>query len=209
MFCEPSPQGHAGSRQHLDLTSQAWRPRQPNVASDENDVHELGQGDIGGVVHRQVLPELPTSVQQPPVRDPSKGQFDQVRQGQLGSSGGEIPEEQLSSEDGCDLEVDQRGRDESLASQARASGITVRGVVSERGRQDTCINDDHGPPPLSRRRPRTTLARQPCHRRARAPRRQLAHLPPRSGACGGTPEATDARLLRAAARQRGCTRERP
>src|SRR5476651_1573710 len=48
--------------QHLDLTPNARRLRQPNVTGDENQVPELGQGDIGGVVHRHVRPELPTSL---------------------------------------------------------------------------------------------------------------------------------------------------
>ena len=84
------------------------------------------------------------------MRDPLQRQRPEIRHGEVSSSRFELTRHDLSLPAGGDLQVDQFRGGESVATKARASGIAVRIVVGQGGRQDAGINDDQDPPGGSR-----------------------------------------------------------
>ena len=49
---------------HIDRATWAWCLGELAVGGEERDVEQLGERHIGGVVHGQVVPKLPTSIKQ-------------------------------------------------------------------------------------------------------------------------------------------------
>ena len=138
------------SADDLDPAAEAGRTGQPRVAGDKDCVQQFCKGYVRGVVRRQVLSQFPAACDELSMRDPLQRQRQEIRHGEVGPSRFELPGHDLSSPDRCDLQVDQFRRGQSVAVKAQASCIAIRGVVGERGGQDTGVNDDHDPPGESR-----------------------------------------------------------
>ena len=62
----PAAPGYAvgvPSRNHFDVRTVPWRPREPRVARDDRRTKRLRQSNVHGVVRRHVLAQLPRSSQ--------------------------------------------------------------------------------------------------------------------------------------------------
>ena len=108
--CRRHPFYNCGSRrEQLDLALWARRVRQPGVRGEQDDVEHFREGDVGGVVDRQVLAELPAASQQGPVRSPAQRQLDEIGEGQARSSHIEVPRPGPAADNRDRFQVDQLG----------------------------------------------------------------------------------------------------
>jgi len=103
---------------HFEPAPWSRRVREPCVGSEQHHIEELSEGDVGGVVDGDVLPEFPAASQQWPMWSSVQRQFDEIGQGEPGSARIEMPRQHLAANDGGGLEVDELGSDEGLSAQA-------------------------------------------------------------------------------------------
>jgi hypothetical protein len=66
------------SAEHVDSAADADDTRETAVGGDEGRVERLGERNVGGVVWRQVVPELPAASEQRKVRRAPEWQLDEI-----------------------------------------------------------------------------------------------------------------------------------
>lgn len=70
--------------------------------------------------------------------------IDEIRERELGAPPIESSQRRVPAEHRSDLEIDQLGRREILRLETVARVVAIGAVVGERGREDACVNDEHG-----------------------------------------------------------------
>lgn len=132
----------------------------PPVTGEECRVQRFRQRDVGGVVNREVVAELPAAQHERPVIDPLHGKGLQVVQGEGHAPWVELAAAGEAPPYGHNLKVDQARRREVLAVEAGTQVVSVVVIVEQGDGQDAGINDEHARTVVhSRRRPRTACRR--------------------------------------------------
>jgi hypothetical protein len=88
----------------------AGRPRRPaeaGICRDQWDVERFREGDVRGVVDREVLAQLPAPGQQGQVRCASEREIGQIGQSQTRAPAVKRPDGQLLAQYRDDLQIDE------------------------------------------------------------------------------------------------------
>jgi hypothetical protein len=122
----------ARSAEILDRAAWPGCLREPSVAGHERHVEGLGEGDVGGVVRREIVTQAPDPCQQGHVAHSLDAEIDEIRQRHLCLTLVERLGVQTAADGGHDFEVEQLRSDEVLVGVgAPAGSITVGTVVRE------------------------------------------------------------------------------
>ena len=81
----------AGSAQQMHGAARPRRLGEPHVGREQGHAENLGQRDLSGVVHRDVVPKFPAPGQQRRVPYPPERQGEQIRKGLFGAAPAEQP----------------------------------------------------------------------------------------------------------------------
>ena len=106
--------GRAVSRQ-LDACPNPRRRSEPSVARQKRRAKGLSQGDIGGVVGGEVLPQLPNPQRERIVRPTPQAECSEIVESLARPFGQNLARGRVAPQDLKDLEVDKMRRMEGLA----------------------------------------------------------------------------------------------
>ena len=77
--------------QHLDGASRSGGSREVPVSGQQGHVQSFGQRDVGGVVDREVVSELPAAAQQLSMAHAVQWEIPEIGQGMAGPGGSQLP----------------------------------------------------------------------------------------------------------------------
>ncbi len=74
----------------FDGAGEAWRSGELRICGEERGCERFGEGDIGGVIDSEVVPELPASTDQVARRDALQWKVQKISQRELRPPGVEV-----------------------------------------------------------------------------------------------------------------------
>ena len=128
----------------LDGTREARSAGEPAVGGDERAVERLGEGHVAGVVGGHVVAQCPRSPEKGAGRVGDERGVEQIEYRVLGLVGRQAPNGQLATQNRENLDTQQVGSCELLASESLAESGAIGAAVRDRRREDRCVNDEHG-----------------------------------------------------------------
>lgn len=129
-----------------DLDGAAWAggSGETSIAGEQRHLQRLGKSDVGGVVNREVVPQLPPAGQEWGVLDAPDGQVAEIVEGQPGPPRIQVPTASQSAPNRRHFEIDQRRSGKLFAAQPEPDHVPVRAIIQQRDGQDAGISDEHG-----------------------------------------------------------------
>ncbi len=128
---------------HLDIAANTGGASQRSVCRQEQGVQCLGQRNVGCVVGAEVVAQLPNARQERQVRNPPQWKRRQVDKRLSGAPLVESTGTGCTPKGGDDLQVDQLGCCQLLASHSVPRPIAILPVVREGRRHHRGVDDNH------------------------------------------------------------------
>jgi hypothetical protein len=129
----------------FDWAGWASRPCEPVVAGEQGGLKGLCEGDVCGVVEREILTQVPAAAEQIDVSGPLQRNHCEIMESHLGTAFIDLSGEVLPPKHGADFEVYQPGRSKLLAAQPLSCPVAIGTVIGEGYDQHAGVNDEHGP----------------------------------------------------------------
>jgi hypothetical protein len=144
-----SPEGGCQSQSiergadHLHSAVAAGSPSQACVGREQSRAEGLCECHVDGVVGCQVWTESPAAFEELMVLGTSQREMAQVLERHLGTTIGEATGCGLPSQDGGDLEVDERRSSQLFTSEPLARGVAICTVICNGWGEHARVDDDH------------------------------------------------------------------
>lgn len=126
------------------MASGPWAIGETPVGSHKGGLEPFGQRDVGGVVHRGVVPQLPAPLEQSPMRNAFEAQRLEIGQCCTHPVPAKLPGQPEAAPRRDDFEVDDFRSRQLFPEETGTSMPTVGAVVAQRGHEHAGIDDDHG-----------------------------------------------------------------
>ncbi len=116
-----------------DFDGAAWAggSGEAPVAGEQGGLEGLGEGDVGGVVDREVVSQLPAAGEERSVLDALHRHIAEIIESQPDPPGIQEAAASESAPHRRHFEVDQRRRGELLAAEPVPDGVAVRAIIEE------------------------------------------------------------------------------
>jgi hypothetical protein len=138
------PQPHGTTSEQLYSRMLAGGCGKAPVARQERCVKRLGQCDIGGVIGREVAPQIPDARQKEIMRIPPQCEVGEVRQSQAAAFNTDISIRGVAPDDLRDLDIEQMRRVERLTRSEEPILHRFRRRRAEKGlEQRRRVDNDH------------------------------------------------------------------
>src|SRR5665647_250516 len=122
----------------------AWRSGETLVAGEEWSVEHFGEGDVHGVIGREIVPQIPHARQEKIVRISAQREVSEVLQGRAAALGIDITVSSVPPNHLRDFDVEQMGRMQCLRRlEQPLLYCACGGRAKERFQQGRSIDDNH------------------------------------------------------------------